>query len=162
MSAINLDPAVERTIHHRVGRGAHFRLTFEKDGAPWSIADKEFRFTVKRWLDAADDAADILLELGSGLEIRGAADNQNQLEFTIGHEDADLPAVKHFWELQDLTTYQTWFNGDFILHKGKFSASGSTSISGTINILHEEITWTLHLLAYDDGTFDTTFDNTFE
>lgn len=162
MGALNLDPAVEITTHHRVGRGASFRLTFEKNGQPWKIAGKTFRYTVKRWLDTEDADAPIKLELGSGIEMRGAANNLNQLEFTIDPAEAKQPPVKHFWEIQELTTQQTWFNGDFIFHQGKFSASGKTNLSGTINILDEVITWTLHLLAYSDGTFDTTFDSTFE
>lgn len=162
MNAINLDPAIERTIHHRVGRGASFAITFEKDGAPWNIEDKDFKCTVKRWFDDDDDAAAIKLTIGDGLVIMGDAGNLNRLEFTIAPEDTDQPAVKHFWELVELTGVQTWFNGDFIFHKGKFSASGNTSITGTINILHEVITWTIHLLAFNSGTFDTTFDDTFE
>lgn len=132
MSEIILDRAISKNIRHRIGRAASIKIKFRTvDQLPYSINGQSFEFFLRKRKD--ENTKLLLMTVGAGLTITG--DDDDELNIPITKELANqLVEHTYFWQVVNTTRSETWFNGDFIAHAGKFHAAADTEITATINL----------------------------
>lgn len=143
-NALALDPAIAKDLFHRVGRAASMKIIFKNvDATPYPITGIPFEFYAKRHLD--DDVKLMNLTIGNGLTIGGVSNNELLFEFSAALSDID--PIRYFWELLNLNTLVTWFNGYLNMHNGRFDSFNTTELIGTINVDGNVIEATIALSA---------------
>jgi hypothetical protein len=135
----SLDPAKLLTLYFRIARAGSIKFIFTDDaGDPFDITAIEFELRLKRWKDGADV---VTLTLADNLNIGGAGDNELTADFDEIMTLLD-PAT-YYWQLYNVTSKQTWLNGDAPFHNGKFDAPDVVEHEITVSTAAAEITITM-------------------
>ncbi len=135
MSIVNFDPAGVLNLNFRKNRDGEKVFIFKDvDGDPYDISAIEFELRIKKSSTSISNL--VLLTIGSGIVISG-----NGLTVSINETQSDQPSDFSYWELYNITSDETWINGNayFITQ----SDSADNTVEVTINLAVEAVTVTV-------------------
>ncbi len=138
----------ELKLYARVNEnGVPITLNFNQDGTLFDISGEDFKLACYK--RASSDDPVFLLEIGDGLTL----ESSSSLRIDLSDVEASLRATTYFYRLYSETNNQTWLNGDFVFHNGKFDGVDQTT-EITINDSGEEIEIEISVSGVSQATLD--------